>query len=182
MSYSPVLPLPIAGKTIRGMETATSRNNTRRAMETRRHETITAVTGMVNLAAHTVTMTLTDVTNTAYIVDTMNTPTRSTVATVITSIKDTGMTIRATGDPGSNGTAMRRVMWMIAGPSVYGSGPLQLGGRPRKMTIETLKMAMAAMADPKTKAPEVANRPGFFGEKSCPMQIRLKKLRDIDPQ
>ena len=34
----------------------------------------------------------------------------------------------------------------------------RLGGRPRKMTIETLKMAMAAMADPKTKASEVANR------------------------
>ena len=32
----------------------------------------------------------------------------------------------------------------------------RLGGRPRKMTIETLKMAMAAMTDPKTKASEVA--------------------------
>nr|WP_319396594.1 recombinase family protein [uncultured Desulfobacter sp.] len=37
----------------------------------------------------------------------------------------------------------------------------RLGGRPRKMTIETLKMAMAAMADPKTKASEVANRLGI---------------------
>jgi DNA invertase Pin-like site-specific DNA recombinase len=34
----------------------------------------------------------------------------------------------------------------------------RLGGRPRKMTIEVLKMAMAAMATPKTKAFEVANR------------------------
>ena len=37
----------------------------------------------------------------------------------------------------------------------------RLGGRPRKMTIETLKMAMATMADPKTKASEVANRLGM---------------------
>jgi DNA invertase Pin-like site-specific DNA recombinase len=37
----------------------------------------------------------------------------------------------------------------------------RLGGRPRKMTIETLKMAMAAMADSKTKASEVANRLGI---------------------
>ena len=37
----------------------------------------------------------------------------------------------------------------------------RLGGRPRKMTIETLKMAMAAMADPNTKASEVANRLGI---------------------
>jgi hypothetical protein len=29
------------------------------------------------------------------------------------------------------------------------------------MTIETLKMAMAAMSDPKTKASEVANRLGI---------------------
>ena len=34
----------------------------------------------------------------------------------------------------------------------------RFGGRPRKMTIATLKMAMAAMADPKTKASEVASR------------------------
>ncbi len=37
----------------------------------------------------------------------------------------------------------------------------RLGGRPRKMTIETLKMAMAAMADPKTKSSEVAARLGI---------------------
>ena len=37
----------------------------------------------------------------------------------------------------------------------------RLGGRPRKMTIETLKMAMAAMADPKSKAHEVAKRLGI---------------------
>ena len=37
----------------------------------------------------------------------------------------------------------------------------RLGGRPRKMTIETLKMAMAAMADTKTKASEVASRLGI---------------------
>ena len=37
----------------------------------------------------------------------------------------------------------------------------RLGGRPRKMTLETLKMAMAAMADPKAKATEVANRLGI---------------------
>lgn len=37
----------------------------------------------------------------------------------------------------------------------------RLGGRPRKMIIETLKMAMAAMADPKAKASEVANRLGI---------------------
>lgn len=37
----------------------------------------------------------------------------------------------------------------------------RLGGRPRKVTIETLKMAMAAMADPKSKASEVANRLGI---------------------
>jgi len=37
----------------------------------------------------------------------------------------------------------------------------RLGGRPRKMTIETLKMAMPAMADPNTKASEVANRLGI---------------------
>ncbi len=34
----------------------------------------------------------------------------------------------------------------------------RLGGRPRKMTLETLKMAMAAMADPKSNASEVAKR------------------------
>lgn len=32
----------------------------------------------------------------------------------------------------------------------------RLGGRPRKMTVEVLKMAMAAMADPKIKACAVA--------------------------
>jgi DNA invertase Pin-like site-specific DNA recombinase len=37
----------------------------------------------------------------------------------------------------------------------------RLCGRPRKMTIETLKMAMAAMADPKSKAYQVANRLGI---------------------
>jgi DNA invertase Pin-like site-specific DNA recombinase len=37
----------------------------------------------------------------------------------------------------------------------------RLGGRPRKMTVETLKMAMAAMADPKTKASGVASRLGI---------------------
>ena len=37
----------------------------------------------------------------------------------------------------------------------------RLGGRPRKMTIETLKMVMAAMADPTTKASEEANRLGI---------------------
>jgi DNA invertase Pin-like site-specific DNA recombinase len=37
----------------------------------------------------------------------------------------------------------------------------RLGGRPRKMTVETLKMAMAAMAHPKTKASEVASRLGI---------------------
>jgi DNA invertase Pin-like site-specific DNA recombinase len=37
----------------------------------------------------------------------------------------------------------------------------RLGGRPRKMTIETLKMAMAAMADTKTKASDVASRLGI---------------------
>ena len=37
----------------------------------------------------------------------------------------------------------------------------RLGGRPRKMTIENLKMAMAAMADPNTKASEVASRLGI---------------------
>ena len=35
------------------------------------------------------------------------------------------------------------------------------GGRPRKMTKETLHMAMAAMADPKSKANEVAHRLGI---------------------
>ena len=37
----------------------------------------------------------------------------------------------------------------------------RLGGRPRKMTPEVLKMAMAAMADPKTQAGEVARRLGI---------------------
>ena len=37
----------------------------------------------------------------------------------------------------------------------------RLGGRPRKMTAGTLKMAMAAMADPKIKAFEVASRLGI---------------------
>jgi len=37
----------------------------------------------------------------------------------------------------------------------------RLAGRPRKMTIETLKMAMPAMSDTKTKASEVANRLGI---------------------
>jgi DNA invertase Pin-like site-specific DNA recombinase len=37
----------------------------------------------------------------------------------------------------------------------------RLGGRPRKMTVGTLKMAMAAMADPKMKASEVASRLGI---------------------
>jgi DNA invertase Pin-like site-specific DNA recombinase len=37
----------------------------------------------------------------------------------------------------------------------------RLGGRPRKMTIETLKMAMVAMSDSKTKASEVARRLGI---------------------
>ena len=37
----------------------------------------------------------------------------------------------------------------------------RLGGRPRKMTAGTLKMAMAAMADPKINASEVASRLGI---------------------
>ncbi len=37
----------------------------------------------------------------------------------------------------------------------------RLGGRPRKMTLQTLKMAMAAMAAPQNKAFEVANRLGI---------------------
>jgi len=37
----------------------------------------------------------------------------------------------------------------------------RLGGRPRKMTIETLKMAMVAMSDSKTKVSEVASRLGI---------------------
>lgn len=37
----------------------------------------------------------------------------------------------------------------------------RLGGRPRKMTVETLKMAISAMSDPNTKAFEVANRLGI---------------------
>lgn len=34
----------------------------------------------------------------------------------------------------------------------------RLGGRPRKMDIHTLKMAMAAMSDPKSVASDVAKR------------------------
>ena len=37
----------------------------------------------------------------------------------------------------------------------------RLGGRPRKMTPEVLKMAMAAMSDPRTQAAEVARRLGI---------------------
>ena len=37
----------------------------------------------------------------------------------------------------------------------------RLGGRPRKMTAETLRMAMAAMADPNSKSSEVAKRLGI---------------------
>jgi DNA invertase Pin-like site-specific DNA recombinase len=37
----------------------------------------------------------------------------------------------------------------------------RLGGRPRKMTPETLKMAMAAMANPQANAAEVARRLGM---------------------
>ena len=37
----------------------------------------------------------------------------------------------------------------------------RLGGRPRKMTVETLRMAMSAMADPKSKPTEVAQRLGM---------------------
>lgn len=37
----------------------------------------------------------------------------------------------------------------------------RLGGRPRKMTPEVLKMAMAAMSDPQTQASEVARRLGI---------------------
>ena len=36
----------------------------------------------------------------------------------------------------------------------------RLGGRPRKMTVEALKMAMAAMADPTSKPMEIAQRLG----------------------
>ena len=36
-----------------------------------------------------------------------------------------------------------------------------LGGRPRKMTKATLRMAMAAMADPQSKASDVARRLGM---------------------
>ena len=36
-----------------------------------------------------------------------------------------------------------------------------MGGRPRKMTPEVLKMAMAAMDDPQTQASEVAHRLGI---------------------
>ncbi len=37
----------------------------------------------------------------------------------------------------------------------------RLGGRPRKMTQETLRMAMSAMADPNSNAREVARRLGM---------------------
>jgi DNA invertase Pin-like site-specific DNA recombinase len=37
----------------------------------------------------------------------------------------------------------------------------RLGGRPRKMTKDTLHMAMSAMADPKSNASEVARRLGM---------------------
>ena len=37
----------------------------------------------------------------------------------------------------------------------------RLGGRPRKMTRETLKMAMAAMTDPETRPKQVADRLGI---------------------
>lgn len=37
----------------------------------------------------------------------------------------------------------------------------RMGGRPRKMTIETLKMAMAAMTDPKSNSFNVASRLGI---------------------
>jgi DNA invertase Pin-like site-specific DNA recombinase len=37
----------------------------------------------------------------------------------------------------------------------------RMGGRPRKMTTETLKMAMAAMADPKSNASNVAKTLGI---------------------
>jgi DNA invertase Pin-like site-specific DNA recombinase len=37
----------------------------------------------------------------------------------------------------------------------------RLGGRPRKMTKDALRMAMAAMADPKAKACDVARRLGI---------------------
>jgi DNA invertase Pin-like site-specific DNA recombinase len=37
----------------------------------------------------------------------------------------------------------------------------RVGGRPRKMTTATLKMAMAALADPHSNANEVARRLGF---------------------
>jgi DNA invertase Pin-like site-specific DNA recombinase len=37
----------------------------------------------------------------------------------------------------------------------------RLGGRPRKMTAETLRMAMASMADPQSKPTEVAQRLGI---------------------
>lgn len=37
----------------------------------------------------------------------------------------------------------------------------RLGGRPRKMTKETLRMAMAEMADPQSNAGEVARRLGI---------------------
>jgi DNA invertase Pin-like site-specific DNA recombinase len=37
----------------------------------------------------------------------------------------------------------------------------RLGGRPRKMTKETLRMAMAAMADPQSHAGEIARRLGM---------------------
>jgi DNA invertase Pin-like site-specific DNA recombinase len=37
----------------------------------------------------------------------------------------------------------------------------RVGGRPRKMTVTTLKMAMTALADPGSEAKEVANRLGI---------------------
>lgn len=37
----------------------------------------------------------------------------------------------------------------------------RVGGRPRKMTVTTLKMAMSAMADPQSCAKEVAKRLGI---------------------
>ena len=45
----------------------------------------------------------------------------------------------------------------LAAPRARG----RLGGRPRKMTPEVLKMAMAAMSDPRTQAAEVARRLGI---------------------
>ena len=95
---------PIIGKANRerGIETNSSIPND---IKTRKDLLITVVIRMIKTVTKpTVTVTIKNVPITTSILDTENALTKRTVTMRITTIEDIGMSTRAIGNPGNNGT------------------------------------------------------------------------------